>query len=397
MIISAYRLIYSFLGITIALCCAVVMFLPGISSAADPYTIMNPPSQSIYYARAPYIHVILKLTNRNDLSRIKIEAQNEKIVPVGEWQKDGVTYIHYRLFLKAGKNTFEVNPGAKNINVNYRPLRSLLNVNTDSPLVFLFHSKEVVPAECLQCHTEELPADTKIERPLYGPFSPLCFSCHKDIATKSPWRHSPVANVLCKTCHQADPSVDKISMPLGKVDVLCFRCHVNEKKWKTQAHVHGPVGTGDCTVCHNPHGDQFQFELWANGDTDICIACHTDKKKLVYEIKGLVVHGILSGSGCIACHSPHATPYRFQLYKPIYELCISCHTKLAGVERGHPVDKHPVRGGKDPRREGHEFSCTSCHNPHGSRYKFMLVGDIVGEQVCVNCHIKKRGILFPTQ
>jgi predicted CXXCH cytochrome family protein len=375
-------------------CLAVLLLLTRLASA-DTITITNPPAQSIYYARSPYIHLVIKLTNRSDLSRLKLEAQNEKIMPVGEWQKDSITYVHFRLFLKPGKNAFEINPGAKNISVNYRPLRSLLNVNIDAPSVFMFHKKEVVPAECGLCHTEELPADSKIEKPLYGAFSPLCFSCHKEITAKSTWKHSPVVNVLCETCHKPDPKVDSIILPLGKVDVLCFRCHVNQKNWKTMAHVHGPAGTGDCTVCHNPHGDQFQGQLWAAGDKELCIACHTDKKKLIYEIKGLYVHGILTGSGCTACHSPHATPYRFQLFKPIYELCTSCHTKLAGVERGHPVDKHPVRGGKDPRRAGHEFSCTSCHNPHGSRYKFMLVGDVIGEQVCVDCHSKKKTALAP--
>jgi len=369
--------------------CSLVLFQVR-PAVAQVYTIVNPPTQSIYYARAPYIHVVLKLPNRNDLSRLKIEFKNEKIVPLGEWQKDNITYVHYRLNLIPGKNVFEVNPGAQLISVNYRPLKSLLNVNLDSPSVYLFHGKAVISAECALCHLDELPADTKIDRPLYGPFSALCFSCHKDLVTKLPWKHSPVSNVFCRTCHQADPQVDKITMPLGKVDVLCFRCHVNQKNWKSTKHVHGPVGTGDCTVCHNPHGDQFEYQLWAEGTKDLCIACHTDKKKLIYDIKGLFVHGILIGSGCTACHSPHATPYRFQLYKPIYELCIGCHTKLAGVERGHPVDKHPVRSAKDPRREGREFSCTSCHNPHGSRYKYMLIGDVVGEQVCVNCHQKKK-------
>src|SRR3989339_571249 len=195
--------------------CSLVLFQVR-PAVAQVYTIVNPPTQSIYYARAPYIHVVLKLPNRNDLSRLKIEFKNEKIVPLGEWQKDNITYVHYRLNRRPGKNVFEVNPGAQLISVNYRPLKSLLNVNLDSPSVYLFHGKAVISAECALCHLDELPADTKIDRPLYGPFSALCFSCHKDLVTKLPWKHSPVSNVFCRTCHQADPQVDKITMPLGK-------------------------------------------------------------------------------------------------------------------------------------------------------------------------------------
>ena len=30
--------------------------------------------------------------------------------------------------------------------------------------------------------------------------------------------------------------------------------------------------------------------------------------------------------------------------------------------------------------------CSTCHNPHGSDYKFLLIGDILGGQVCSQCH-----------
>ena len=110
------------------------------------------------------------------------------------------------------------------------------------------------------------------------------------------------------------------------------------------------------------------------------------KKHLNQGQKKLFVHGILNAKGCVICHSPHATDYRFQLDGEINDLCVSCHTGFKGVKLGHPVHKHPVVGKKDPRRKGYAFTCTSCHNPHGSENRYMLIGDVRGGQVCVMCH-----------
>jgi predicted CXXCH cytochrome family protein len=168
------------------------------------------------------------------------------------------------------------------------------------------------------------------------------------------------------------------------VENICFRCHVNKKTWLQKSHIHGPVGTGDCTVCHNPHGDVERFQLWATGKDELCVACHTDKKNLVSGKKPVhYVHGILNGIGCIACHDPHATDNPFQLYKPTNDLCTGATSLKASPEaiRGRP----PVSGAKDPRRPERVFTCTSCHNPHGSdlnsadrRYS--------GGHICNQCH-----------
>ncbi|WP_083817708.1 cytochrome c3 family protein [Thermodesulfatator indicus] len=28
----------------------------------------------------------------------------------------------------------------------------------------------------------------------------------------------------------------------------------------------------------------------------------------------------------------------------------------------------------------------SCHNPHGSAYNHLLIGDVVGGKICIKCH-----------
>ncbi|MBU0730577.1 MAG: cytochrome c3 family protein [Proteobacteria bacterium] len=358
---------------------------------AGDIIILTPPDKSTIYARRNYTDMVLKITDPSDVKKIYVEGKkNQQIETSGVWEKNGINYIHYRLPMEPGKNIYEIDPGDVKVHFNYKPLRSLLNVNLNAPSVYLFHRTEINPPECNICHDEKLPKDAKIEKPRYGPFSPVCFSCHRSLAELSTWRHGPVTSLFCRTCHQSDPAVDKIEIPLGKIDDLCYSCHMNQRRWKDMSHVHGPVGTGDCSVCHNPHGDKYRYQLWAEGEKALCVACHRDKLPLVQEDSPIFVHGILGSMGCVACHDPHATNYRYQLRSEIGDLCVSCHPQYAEMEKGHPVDKHPIKGEKDPRRSGHKFSCTSCHNPHGTRYQFMLIGELVGEQVCIVCHAKQK-------
>jgi predicted CXXCH cytochrome family protein len=350
---------------------------------AAPEILVPPPAATIY-ARQPTTHLVVRQQQNDSISRTRVRKDDLLFSPQGIWQaKNGAYYLHFRLPLVPGKNSFELIPAGKNVVIKYRPLRSLLNVNFDEKGVSLFHRNELLPASCKECHHDK-PAQPS--KPIDEQAQPLCFECHKNIVENN-WKHSPAATLQCRACHQETPDPNKITIPAGKVETSCFQCHVSKKAWLKMDHIHGPVGTGDCTVCHNPHADQNRAQLWAEGKDVICVACHTDKKDLLAEDSSTYyIHGIIKGGGCIACHSPHATDHRFQLYKPINELCVGCHTAFKDVVKGHPVGGHPVQGVKDPRRPERTFSCTSCHNPHGSDYKFLLIGDILGGQVCSQCH-----------
>ena len=188
------------------------------------------------------------------------------------------------------------------------------------------------------------------------------------------------------TCHRRGDGNRKITTLVGRVDETCFSCHINKRKWMKNSYIHGPAATGDCTVCHDPHGGKFPYMLWADPKMDICIACHTDKQNIKKKKKGFVEHGIIEGNGCSACHSPHASDYRFQLADSINNVCVSCHISMKGVEDGHPVGNHPLSGTDDPRRKGRELSCSSCHNPHGANYQYLLIGSLLGGHVCSKCH-----------
>ncbi len=357
------------------------------NAMAGEITLLTPTSGSVILSRQNTTNLIIRLSDFNDTADLKISSKKADLAPFGTWEKNGLYYAHFRIPLKKGNNSFLISKNDLPIRLKFKPLRSMLSLKTDAPGVFLFHRQHDLQTECNLCHDNQIPPKT--DGPYKGAesYSPECFSCHKTLIAESPNKHDPSTRLLCKSCHPIEEGQGAVSFPKGRMDQLCIRCHTKGQKWLAQKHIHGPVGTGDCTVCHNPHGDQYPFQLWAEPSISLCVSCHTDKQKLNTERSDdYYAHGILKGSGCLACHSPHASENRFQLYRPINDLCTGCHINIDTTNRGHPVKKHPVQGRKDPRRPNRDLSCTSCHNPHGSMFKFLLIGDILGGHVCAKCH-----------
>ena len=369
----------------------VLLSLPSHVEAGE-VRILTPEPQSLIVARQQSTHLVVSLEDPADQKRLRLSSgggATEEILidPLGSWDKNGKTYVHYKIELKSGSNRLQLNPGDHALNLNYRPLRSMLTMKPDEPGLHVFHKKGEMPEECRICHEDmrpQIPVNPYIGCNI---FSPHCYSCHKGLIFDSPSQHGPAADLLCRACHPVDEDNAVNLYPKGRMDILCFRCHTKGKEWPKKSHIHGPVGTGDCTVCHNPHADDHTYQLWADGAMDLCVSCHRDKRKLSQDGNpNYQAHGILKGRGCIVCHDPHASDNRFQLRHPINELCTDCHLSIDKEKRGHPVKNHPVQGRPDPRRPGRTLACTSCHNPHGSMYRYMLIGDIMGSQVCSKCH-----------
>jgi predicted CXXCH cytochrome family protein len=372
-----------------------LMFYGAVPTAvcAGEIAVLAPAASDLtILSRNKIVNVVVKVSEAADLNQLLLTADSDRrtIDPVGRHTRNSVYYVHYRLPLKKGGNNFTLAPGARKLSVRYTPLSSLLNVNLDDPSVYRFHRQATIPEECAGCHTDKLPPDAVVDKVRYGQFSPECFSCHSTTVVGSEWRHFPSSALLCRTCHQSAADAKQMVVPSGKVEGLCFDCHVNNKKWSSMTHIHGPVGTGDCTICHDPHGSGSEFQLWADGKGKLCVVCHEEMKKyLDTGQKNFMVHGIMNAQGCGACHNPHASNHRFQLIGEINDLCVNCHISLAGKTQGHPVQNHPLKGKSDPRRAGFPFTCTSCHNPHGSAYKYLLIGDVRSGRVCVKCHSEK--------
>ena len=374
-----------------------LLFATFTAQTVSGYSVLTPPLQekNLVHSRRAETHLIIKAAFMTEAKSLRVErvmnreGDTEPVGPVGTWEKEGAVYVHYVLQLKKGTNSYTINPGAQELSIRYQPIHPLLKMDPDDSKAHLFHRNKVSPASCSGCHTEKLPEDSGLDVQWLeknADFSPVCYSCHRKMLSKSKWLHAPASFVACMTCHRRGEESDKITTPVGRVDRTCFSCHINKRKWTSSSNVHGPVVAGDCTVCHDSHGGDYPFLLWADAKTDLCMACHEDFIKIGRKDNKFRPHGIIEGSGCSACHSPHATDYAFNLYKPINELCVSCHVGLQGITEGHPVGKHPVSGVKDSRRDGRELACSGCHNPHGSNYDYILIGNMLGGHVCSKCH-----------
>jgi predicted CXXCH cytochrome family protein len=111
-------------------------------------------------------------------------------------------------------------------------------------------------------------------------------------------RHAPYAAKKCDSCHQRSTNV-----LIAPIDELCFRCHEfrSGKRW-----VHGPLASGGCRVCHEPHSSRYPFLLVSDSES-FCLYCHDEKAVAANEAhKG-------AATKCTTCHDAHMSDSRFLL------------------------------------------------------------------------------------
>ncbi len=246
-------------------------------------------------------------------------------------------------------------------------------------------------------------------------------NCHKDVTTR-PVLHGPVATGQCTACHVMTTTGETAAVGLGggataeKTSPLCATCHEDMVATLKRAYVHAPVAAGACTVCHDPHGSAFEFQLRARRQ-DVCFTCHEDVAEM---LRQEVPHAPAAAS-CVVCHEPHGSRFRAETRQGLNTLCLTCHAPrwaapdletpaeeegwrralaAAGLsgsrrrigldvtgDRGHPVYGHPVRGVRDPLHPGLELTCVGCHNPHGAAARGLFrFGATNVSDLCIKCH-----------
>lgn len=111
---------------------------------------------------------------------------------------------------------------------------------------------------------------------------------------------------------------------------------------------HGPYAAKLCTACHaSPTSNTFVVPR-----EELCQHCHDlqlDKK---------YIHGPIASGGCVSCHDPHSSKYRYMLVADAGTFCLHCHQR-EDIERV-------------PAHVGASDQCTSCHDPHQSDRKYLL-------------------------
>lgn len=117
-----------------------------------------------------------------------------------------------------------------------------------------------------------------------------------------PGEHGPYAAKLCSACHDAAAT----NALVAPAEQLCLRCHALDT---TKVYVHGPLASGGCLVCHDPHRSTNRFLLVSASD-GFCLHCH-DRASLSTLAEG-DGHGGESAD-CTDCHEPHMSDRRFLL------------------------------------------------------------------------------------
>jgi predicted CXXCH cytochrome family protein len=212
----------------------------------------------------------------------------------------------------------------------------------------------------------------------------LCYDCH-DRKDNTPFVHGAVRLGDCAVCHEPHSSDIKPLLRKEKPADTCFLCHSDDAT--SRAFVHRPVAEGQCTACHSPHGAKDEFSIKRGWGRALCFTCH---KKMD---AGKNKHPALERNGCTFCHDPHASDNPFFMSKPVNEICQSCHTdKTDGKHVTSFLPKgHKILGGADPHNIDKDFTCASCHNPHGSDSPKLLRFGEGPMEVCDYCHGDRLG------
>jgi len=110
------------------------------------------------------------------------------------------------------------------------------------------------------------------------------------------YRYHPQAE-QCGGCHGETAGGYVVS---GRKDNVCYQCHDRKDGKKL---VHGPLGGGDCTICHDPHGAMNPALTVAKAE-GLCVKCHDQpgSQKHMKDSRGVA---------CVSCHEPHSSDKTF--------------------------------------------------------------------------------------
>jgi predicted CXXCH cytochrome family protein len=113
--------------------------------------------------------------------------------------------------------------------------------------------------------------------------------------------HGPVSKRECDLCHASRYS-NRLNQ---KAEEICWDCHEPED-FPGQV-VHGPVASGNCNGCHDPHRSEYP-NLLVRAEAELCEHCHDEQS-----FARLEEHRATDGEDCQRCHDPHAADGEYML------------------------------------------------------------------------------------
>ena len=175
----------------------------------------------------------------------------------------------------------------------------------------------------------------------------------------------------------------------------CADCHAGiVRKFPASPHARlqpahpAMAGQSGCESCHGPgskhieSGGLPQFIINPGKSPESCFQCHLDVRG---EFSLPQHHPLSEGRlHCGDCHDPHGG----DIFKPAGGLAMARQNESCA--QCHQAQTRPFVFAHEALREG----CTTCHNPHGSiNRKLLLVSD---PNLCLRCHAQVQGPTVPT-
>lgn len=146
---------------------------------------------------------------------------------------------------------------------------------------------------------------------------PDCMECHRALVDKKVVHE--VAADACDNCHLSTgaphPGKDTAGFTLmDRLPDLCFYCHEGPLSLPS---MHRPVEEGACLDCHDVHASQ-EYHLLISPEQELCLGCHGGSGNgpdQTANIGKLISgsrkpHSAIEGGGCISCHMPHGSEER---------------------------------------------------------------------------------------
>lgn len=200
--------------------------------------------------------------------------------------------------------------------------------------------------------------------------------CHPTFG-QAAYVHGPIGAGQCVVCHQEGNarhptrSGKDFQLAHGGGKELCYACH---ERVDANRVVHKPVVTGDCIACHDPHQSGAELMLKKETTSALCFSCHENNKTN----RGFV-HGPVAAGDCNICHNPHSSPFPHLAEEQGAELCLLCH-----IDRKEEFTRRYVH-------KPVEEECGACHNAHATDSEFMLYGD--DKDLCYRCHKETQKLI----
>ena len=182
----------------------------------------------------------------------------------------------------------------------------------------------------------------KLSRFIHGPYAAReCASCH-ELETSMGFRELQRGGAVDPSSSDDLAEGGRLRLPLVE---LCTKCHTEyapDEPENAGLWLHGPVGTGWCVTCHEPHSSLHPYLLRAEPTARLCSGCHLREDLVAFtpEHRPLdpsdayppapqdAVEGsapaeneatpsapkvVQVAKNCVRCHDPHSGPNRFIL------------------------------------------------------------------------------------